>query len=460
MRVFNNSGGGDLELTFLGTASSMPTATRGTSCLAMRHQSDVWLFDCGESSQVQLQSSRVKPSKIRKIFITHAHGDHSFGLPGVLCLMGQSQSKLREAMLGLSTDPIDPDDANESSSSSRSCGKAAECVEIFGPEGTRDFVRATLQLTYSKVAVPYRVHELKDVPFLHRQQVHTLPKRPLVRTHPDTSYGELPDGSRDIYPNENGHYDLIDDDTFVVQAAPLQHTVPCVGYVVVEKDRPGSVRVEHLHSIVEANKESLPKEHEMLQNIGYRAVYRILTSLQPEEEFRFPDGQVVRGADVRDPPKKGRKLVVLGDTCDSSRIEPLAKGADVVVHEATNAFIPYMVGTTRYRDYYQLESEAFHHGHSTPQMAGRFAARVGAKQLLLTHFSPRYLGDASDISMRVMWQIEQQARKAAAKHGATEELVKDKHGNGVIAAWDHMSVSVPHPVQALKKTYSLQPDFP
>src|SRR6202035_2144197 len=63
-----------LNITFLGTASAQPSSTRNHSALALRLSGDVWLFDCGEATQHQIQRSGVKMGKIEKIFITHTHG--------------------------------------------------------------------------------------------------------------------------------------------------------------------------------------------------------------------------------------------------------------------------------------------------------------------------------------------------------------------------------------------------
>jgi hypothetical protein len=63
-----------LNITFLGTASAQPSSTRNHSSLALRLGGAVWLFDCGEATQHQIQKSEVKMGKIEKIFITHTHG--------------------------------------------------------------------------------------------------------------------------------------------------------------------------------------------------------------------------------------------------------------------------------------------------------------------------------------------------------------------------------------------------
>lgn len=66
---------GSVNVTFLGTASAQPSSTRNHSSLALRLDGDVWLFDCGEATQHQIQKSAVKMGRINKIFVTHTHGE-------------------------------------------------------------------------------------------------------------------------------------------------------------------------------------------------------------------------------------------------------------------------------------------------------------------------------------------------------------------------------------------------
>lgn len=86
--------------------------------------------------QLQVQrTSSIKPGKITKLFITHAHGDHSFGLPGLMCLMGQDRDR-----------------------------ETAVPVDIYGPEGLRMWLRVAIRYSVSRIVPSYRVHELKDIP--------------------------------------------------------------------------------------------------------------------------------------------------------------------------------------------------------------------------------------------------------------------------------------------------------
>ena len=74
----------DLDLVFLGTSGSAPTASRAPTALLMRRGGDRLLFDCGEGTQRQLMRSTVGLPDLEEIFITHFHGDHYLGLPGML----------------------------------------------------------------------------------------------------------------------------------------------------------------------------------------------------------------------------------------------------------------------------------------------------------------------------------------------------------------------------------------
>merc|ERR1712223_1399420 len=87
-------------------------------------------------------------------------------------------------------------------------------------------------------------------------------------------------------------------------------------------------------------------------------------------------GQEIKPEDVLDEPQKCKKVVVLGDTCDTTEIAAFSQDADYIVHEATTED--------------SLKNKAIEYGHSTPSMAAKFAIKVKGKKLCLTHLSPRY----------------------------------------------------------------------
>jgi ribonuclease Z len=74
----------DLDLVFLGTSASMPTAQRAPAALLLRRGGERLLFDCAEGTQRQLQRSSVGLPDLEEIFLTHYHADHFLGLPGML----------------------------------------------------------------------------------------------------------------------------------------------------------------------------------------------------------------------------------------------------------------------------------------------------------------------------------------------------------------------------------------
>jgi len=109
-------------------------------------------------------------------------------------------------------------------------------------------------------------------------------------------------------------------------------------------------------------------------------------------------------------------------------ITGLAKGADVLIHEATNT---YLSGIDSGATLQEVTTDCRRHGHSTPYMAGEFAKRIGAKRLILNHFSSRYKGDQTLDGISIMTRIERQAIKASG--------LPETH---VAAGWDFMILPV------------------
>ena len=81
-----------MELTVLGTSSALPTSERYQSAHVLNVHERFYLIDCGEGTQIQLRKNRIRFGKIDDIFISHLHGDHVFGIYGLLSsfnLMGR-----------------------------------------------------------------------------------------------------------------------------------------------------------------------------------------------------------------------------------------------------------------------------------------------------------------------------------------------------------------------------------
>lgn len=120
-----------MQIEFLGTGAGSPGKFRNVSSLALRlldEINSVWLFDVGEGTQHQILRSTIRPRKIDKIFISHLHGDHIFGLPGLL--------------------------------SSRSFQGGDEPLDIYGPKGIKEYVEVSLKVSSSHLTYKLRFHEL------------------------------------------------------------------------------------------------------------------------------------------------------------------------------------------------------------------------------------------------------------------------------------------------------------
>ncbi len=73
-----------IDITFLGTAGSLPTKERSLPSIALSHDGNLFLFDCGEGTQMQMMRYGINPAKLKAIFLSHIHGDHVIGIAGLV----------------------------------------------------------------------------------------------------------------------------------------------------------------------------------------------------------------------------------------------------------------------------------------------------------------------------------------------------------------------------------------
>jgi ribonuclease Z len=81
----------NLAVTFLGTGASWPTAERGLSAIALKRGGEILLFDCGEGTQRQIQKSGLSYQQVTQLWLSHYHGDHCYGVPGLLKTMALNE---------------------------------------------------------------------------------------------------------------------------------------------------------------------------------------------------------------------------------------------------------------------------------------------------------------------------------------------------------------------------------
>jgi ribonuclease Z len=273
----------DLDLVFLGTSGSMPTARRAPAALLLRRSGERLLFDCGEGTQRQLLRSSVGLVDLREIFLTHYHADHYLGLPGMLKTF---------ALRGREVP-----------------------ITIYGPPGLRDLFEA-LRRIFGRLTYTVELKELRPGDELIREDYRLVP--------------------------------------FAVA-----HGVSAVGYALVEDARPGRFDVQAADAL------GVPEGPER-------------GALQRGESVTLPDGQTITPDKVLGAARPGRKVVIAGDGGPSESVIEAARGADLLVHEAT---------------FCEDERErARETQHSTAHEAAGVARAAEAELLALTHLSNRYFG--------------------------------------------------------------------
>jgi ribonuclease Z len=270
-----------MKLVFLGTGGSYPSKERNVPCTALKMNGDIVLFDVGEGTQRQMMHSTLSFMQISHILISHFHGDHFLGLPGLIQTMYMNDRKAP--------------------------------LTILGPPGTERRITALLGLGHFDLTYELSIKDMED----------------------------------------GG---VIDCGHFTISAREVDHSVRTLGFAVEEKPRPGRF-----------NK---PKALEM--GIPEGPMFRRLQ----KGETIVVNGLTITPDMVMGPTRRGRKIVYSGDTRPCQAIRDLAKGADILIHEATGMS--------------DIGDKMAEHGHATAKEAAEAAKASDVKMLFLTHLSPRY----------------------------------------------------------------------
>jgi len=257
----------------------MPTKQRNPSSVLLEINGKLLMFDCGEGTQRQMRTLNLPLSKLQAIFITHWHGDHVLGLPGIIQSLGA--------------------DGFHST------------LHVYGPAGFEDHFQAIMRCCVFERVFPVEYHGVT------RGQVCQT-------------------------------------EEYMVAAEQMLHTVSCLGYKFVEKDR----RRLHIDKI---RKWGVPHGP-------------LLGKLQKGEDIIFKGKNITSKQATY--PVKGKKIAILLDTAPNKAAIRLAQNADVLVCEATFD--------------HTLMQKAHQYAHMTSTDAAEIAKSAKVKKLVLTHFSPRY----------------------------------------------------------------------
>ena len=283
-------------LTILGNNSAIPAFDRHPTAQALTFADQVFLIDCGEGTQMQIVKYKIRGSRINHIFISHLHGDHYFGLIGLITSMGLS-------------------------------GRTV-ALNIYGPEILKTVIEIHLHAAATNLPFPIHFHP-----------------------HPD-KYARI-----------------LDDENMEVWSFPVQHRIPCFGFVFREKKMPRRI-----------NPEAVKR---------YQVPFSFYEKLQQGADYMDADGVVFKNHILTNKNQAGRSYAFSADTIYDPSICGYFEGVDMLYHEST-----YMK---------QDEDKATQRFHSTSEQAANIAFKAKAKRLLLGHFSSRYedltdmLGEATAV---------------------------------------------------------------
>lgn len=272
------------ELHILGCGSALPTTRHFATSQVVNLRDKLFMIDCGEGAQMQLRKSRLKFSRLNHIFISHLHGDHCFGLMGLISTFGL-------------------------------LGRTAE-LHIHSPKGLEELLTPMLNFFCHTLAYKVIFHEF------------------------DTRQTSV----------------VYEDRSMTVTTIPLQHRIPCCGFLFAEKARPNHI----IRDMVDF----------------YKVPVYELNRIKNGSDYVTPEGEVIANIRLTRPSDPPRKYAYCSDTIFRPEIVEQLSGVDLLFHEATFAESELARAKETY--------------HTTAAQAARIALEAGVHQLVIGHFSARY----------------------------------------------------------------------
>lgn len=272
------------KIHILGCGSALPTLKHNASSQLIEMRGKCFMVDCGEGAQMQFRRSHIHFSKLNAIFISHMHGDHCFGLMGLLSTLG---------MLGRTSK-----------------------LRIYAPKEYATLFRQQVEFFMQTME-----YEMEMIPVdTEKQQV------------------------------------IYEDHSLTVETVPLQHRVPCCGFIFREKPTLPHIR------------------RDMIDYYGIPVSQ--INNIKNGADWTNEDGDMIPNVRLVQPADPPRSYAYCSDTRFVPGLKEKVKGVTVLYHESTYTS--------------DQEDRAKIYYHSTARQAATIAAGAGVGTLLLGHYSARY----------------------------------------------------------------------
>ena len=268
----------------LGCGSALPTPRHYASAQVVEVRGKLFLVDCGEGTQIQLRRSHIRFTKISAVFISHLHGDHCFGLIGMLSTFGL-------------------------------LGRTAR-LAVYAPSELEDMLKRQMRLFCYDFDYEVEFHAVDAT----QQQV------------------------------------IYEDHSLTVESIPLEHRMPCCGFLFREKPVQPHIRRDMIDF--------------------YQIPVSQINNIKAGADWTTPEGIRVENSRLVTPANQPRSYAYCSDTRYIPTLHERIKGVSTLYHEST------------YGEDNLLLAEKYY--HSTARQAALVAHDAAARQLLLGHYSSRY----------------------------------------------------------------------